>query len=107
MASDVDGDGLSYSISGGFNSSLFTIDASTGALRFISAPNYENPQACGNNYDVVVSVSDGTLTDTQDIHVMVTDVPEGLPPAAFVIAAADLDFVTLIGVSPMAVGDAA
>ncbi|MES2939036.1 MAG: cadherin domain-containing protein [Pseudomonadota bacterium] len=75
-ATDADGDNLTYSIAGGFNSSLFTIDASTGALSFITAPDYENPLACGNSYDVIVAVSDGTLTDTQDIHVSVYNVNE-------------------------------
>ncbi|MES2939032.1 MAG: cadherin domain-containing protein [Pseudomonadota bacterium] len=75
-ATDVDGNSLTYSITGGFNSSLFTINATTGALSFITAPDYENPLACGNSYDVIVSVSDGTLTDTQDIHVSVYNVNE-------------------------------
>src|SRR5439155_5478876 len=60
---------LSYSITGGADGAKFTIDASTGALSFVSAPNFETPTDAGGNnvYDVTVQVSDGTFTDTQDI----------------------------------------
>ena len=45
-----------YSISGGADAALFAINASTGALSFISAPNYEAPADAGadNVYDVTV-----------------------------------------------------
>jgi Ca2+-binding RTX toxin-like protein len=67
---------LSYSIAGGTDASKFTINASTGALAFISAPNFEAPTDSGTNnvYDVIVNVSDGSLNDTQAIAVTVTDV---------------------------------
>ncbi|OYU01548.1 MAG: hypothetical protein CFE36_09685 [Sphingomonadaceae bacterium PASS1] len=66
---------LSYSISGGADAALFDINAATGALTFKAAPNYEAPADLGgdNVYDVVVQVSDGTLTDTQAIVVTVTN----------------------------------
>ncbi len=69
---------LSYSISGGADAGLFDINAATGALSFISAPNFEVPTDTGANnvYDVVVKVSDGTLTDTQAIAVIVANVNE-------------------------------
>src|SRR4029079_5177489 len=67
-----------YSITGGADAALFTINTSTGALSFVSAPNFEAPTDAGANnvYDVQVQVSDGALTDTQDIAVTVTDVNE-------------------------------
>jgi VCBS repeat-containing protein len=67
---------LSYAIAGGTDAAKFTINASTGALAFISAPNFEAPTDSGGNnvYDVIVKVSDGSLTDTQSIAVTVTDV---------------------------------
>jgi Tol biopolymer transport system component len=71
---------LSYSILGGDDSALFTIDATTGALAFASAPDFENPTDAGANnvYDVTVQVSDGNGgTATQSISVDVTDVAEG------------------------------
>jgi len=78
-ATDADaGSTLTYSIVGGADAARFTVDASTGALSFVSAPNYENPTNAGANniYDVTVQVSDGTLTDTQAIAVAVADVAE-------------------------------
>jgi len=78
-ATDADaGSTLTYSIVGGADAARFTVDASTGALSFVSAPNYENPTNDGANniYDVTVQVSDGTLTDTQAIAVAVADVAE-------------------------------
>ncbi len=79
MASDVDeSTTLSYSITGGADSDKFSINATTGVLSFVSAPNFEFPADTGANnvYDVQVQVSDGTLTDTQDIAVTVTNVNE-------------------------------
>jgi hypothetical protein len=59
-AIDGDGDPLTYSILGGADASAFSIDSSTGALSFTSAPNFEAPTDSGANsvYDVSVSVSD-------------------------------------------------
>jgi VCBS repeat-containing protein len=67
---------LNYAIVGGADSTLFTINTSTGVLSFISAPNFENPldQGANNVYDVIVLASDGTFSDTQAIAVTVTDV---------------------------------
>jgi len=82
-ATDPDaGQTLTYAIAGGADAGLFTIDSSTGALAFISAPNFEAPADAGadNVYDVTVEVSDGNGgTDTQAIAVMVTDVDEIAP----------------------------
>ncbi|WP_326540719.1 cadherin domain-containing protein, partial [Pseudorhodoferax sp.] len=77
-ATDIDGPVLSYSISGGADAALFTIDSVTGVLQFLGAPNYEAPGDVGadNVYDVEVRVSDGTASDTQAIAVTVTDVDE-------------------------------
>ncbi|HEX8241709.1 MAG TPA: cadherin domain-containing protein [Allosphingosinicella sp.] len=79
-ASDADGDPLTWSIAGGADSSRFTIDARTGALSFVQAPNFEAPADSGGNnvYDVVVSVTDGTFTDSQAVAVTVANVNEGL-----------------------------
>ena len=67
-----------YSITGGADAAKFSINSSTGALSFISAPNFEAPSDVGANnvYDVTVQVSDGSLADTQAIAVTVTDVNE-------------------------------
>ncbi|QQG36425.1 MAG: cadherin domain-containing protein [Micavibrio aeruginosavorus] len=70
---------LTYSISGGADSSLFVIDSVTGVLAFILAPDYEVPADSGNDnvYDVTVTASDGSLSDSQNISVVISDVSEG------------------------------
>ncbi len=78
-ATDADaGAVITYSITAGADASLFTIDSKTGVLAFAAAPNFENPLDAGKNnvYDVTVTASDGTDSDTQDIAVTITDVPE-------------------------------
>ncbi len=72
---------LTYSIVGGADAGSFTIDPLTGALSFVSAPNYEAPTDAGGNnvYDVTVQVSDGTFTDSQAIAVTVTNVNDNPP----------------------------
>ncbi len=69
---------LTYSILGGADAGLFTINAATGVLSFVSAPNFETPADAGadNVYDVIVRASDGTLTDDQAIALTITDVNE-------------------------------
>ncbi|MEZ6035156.1 MAG: DUF2341 domain-containing protein [Planctomycetaceae bacterium] len=72
---------LSYSINGGADASKFAINPSTGMLSFITAPDFESPTDAGANniYEVLVQVSDGTLTDTQAISVTVTNVNDTPP----------------------------
>ena len=71
----VDGVGatLTYTITGGADQALFSIGSSSGVLTFDSAPDIDVPLDVGadNIYDVSVQVSDGTLTDTQDLEITV------------------------------------
>ena len=68
-----------YSITGGADPALFTINATTGVLSFVAAPNFEVPTDAGadNVYDVT---RPGRRrlggTDTQAIAVTVTNVNE-------------------------------
>jgi Ca2+-binding RTX toxin-like protein len=68
-------DNPTFSIDGGLDAARFTINPNTGALSFLNAPNFENPQDVGlnNHYEVVVKVSDGEFSDTQTITVAVTN----------------------------------
>ena len=77
-STDPENTARTYSISGGADAAKFTINAATGALAFIAAPNFEAPTDAGANnvYDVIVQASDGTLSDTQAIAVTVTNVAE-------------------------------
>ena len=79
MATDADGDDLSYNLSG-TDAARFMIDAATGEVRFIEAPDFEAPgDADGDNvYDIVVTASDGTISTDQAVAITVTD--ENEPP---------------------------
>jgi len=46
-ATDPEGEAPVYAIAGGADAALFAIDASTGALRFLAAPNHEAPADTG------------------------------------------------------------
>ena len=72
---DLPAQSLTYSISGA-DASKFTINTSTGVVSFISPPDVAAPTDAGGNnvYDVIVQVSDGSVTDTQAIAVTVTSV---------------------------------
>ena len=76
VADDVDGDTVSFSITGGADAARFGIDSSSGALTFLTAPDFETPgDADGDNQFVVtVQASDGNGgTDIQTITVSVTN----------------------------------
>lgn len=78
---DLPAETLTYSITGGADAAKFAIDGSTGALSFVTAPNYDSPTDAGGNnvYDVTVQVSDGTFSDIQSFAVQITnDVDPGL-----------------------------
>ncbi len=79
-AFDVDGDTITYTISGD-DAVLFGIDAATGVLTFNDAPDFEAPADLNgdNVYDVTVTASDGALSDSADIQITVTDEVEGPP----------------------------
>ncbi|WP_162560038.1 peroxidase family protein [Methylotetracoccus oryzae] len=75
---DVPAQTLSYVIAGGADAGLFQIDATTGDLSFIDAPDFETPgDADGDNlYEVTVAVDDGSVTVTQDLIVTLNNVDE-------------------------------
>ncbi len=98
---------LTYSISGGADASRFAINATTGVLTFTSGRNFEAPSDSGNNnvYDVVVRVSDGSLSDTQAIAVTITNVNEapsisGGPTRAVTLAENIAAAATIGGTDP-------
>ncbi|MDX1430905.1 MAG: cadherin-like domain-containing protein, partial [Gammaproteobacteria bacterium] len=76
-ATDADLDIPTFSISGGNDQGLFSIDSVTGELTFVTAPDFENPADVGldNVYEVEVTAADGNGgLDVQMIFVTVTDV---------------------------------
>ena len=72
---------LAYSILGGADATLFSINSATGELTFIAAPDFEIPADAGsdNVYNVTVQASDGTLITTQDIAIAVAAVDDNNP----------------------------
>ncbi|WP_235528909.1 cadherin domain-containing protein, partial [Cylindrospermopsis sp. CR12] len=78
IATDADGNTLTYSINGGADRSLFNINSTTGALSFVTAPNFEAPTDVGadNRYNLQIQVTDGNNPVTQDLIIDVTNVNE-------------------------------
>jgi VCBS repeat-containing protein len=74
-ASGAPGVTITYTIAGGVDASRFTINPVTGQLSFVAAPDFEMPaDSDGDNlYEVIVSASDGSFTDTQTLNVSVGD----------------------------------
>ena len=75
---DTEGNGLTYSLQG-TDASQLTIDANTGELSFIAAPNFEVPTDSDgdNQYEVEVVVTDSEgATDIQSITITVDDTVE-------------------------------
>ena len=67
-ATDADHDVLTYTL-GGTDAAAFAIEPTTGQLQTKAALDYETKSA----YSVVVTVSDGTLTDTITVTITVSD----------------------------------
>ncbi len=76
-ATDADsGTTIVYSVSGGQDSGLFTVDTASGALTFTNAPDFEDTP-CGANTDsntctVELTATDNDNTNTDTITVTVT-----------------------------------
>jgi hypothetical protein len=84
LAVDAVGTVLTYSLTGGTDAAKFSINPTSGVLTFVTAPDYEVPTDSDKNnvYNVIVTVSDGSLTDTQTLQVNVVDMGgENLPPS--------------------------
>jgi len=75
------GSGVQYSIVGGADQALFTLNASTGALTFNAPnPNFEAPSDAGANgvYDLIVRAEAGGATTDQNLTVTLTNVNEAI-----------------------------
>ena len=75
---DSEGDGLTYSLSGGADVALFSID-NDGVLSFKEAPDFEEPDDSNrdNIYNVEVTVTDSDdLTATQNLSIRVSDIAD-------------------------------
>ena len=85
-SSDEDRDGIQW-LTGGVDRGLFSLDSPSGALRFLQAPDFENPLDVGppgrgtdNGYELKLVAwardSGSIFTDEVDVKVTVTDVDE-------------------------------
>jgi hypothetical protein len=81
-ATDADaGQAITYSISGGADAAKFAIGSSTGALTFVTAPDFEAPADADadNVYQVIVAATDNgnpPKSATQTLNVTVTNVAD-------------------------------
>ncbi|MFZ2648775.1 MAG: cadherin-like domain-containing protein, partial [Burkholderiaceae bacterium] len=71
-------DVLRFAIAGGADAALFAIDAVSGELSFLTPPDRELPADADadNRYEVIVSVSDGSLQAQQSLSIVVGNVDE-------------------------------
>ncbi|WP_051283782.1 FG-GAP-like repeat-containing protein, partial [Desulforegula conservatrix] len=77
------GQTVTFSLTGGADQSRFQINAASGSLSFINAPDFESPTDNGanNTYEVIVQANDGNGgVDSQSITVTVTDAVENVIP---------------------------
>ena len=78
-AVDANGDTVSFSISGGADAEAFDINSATGAVTFVTAPDFEAPSDsdANNVYAFTLRATDGRGgTATQSVTVTVSDVDE-------------------------------
>lgn len=79
-ATDIDAsDSIIYSISGGTDASLVEINSSSGEVTLKSSANYETK----SSYAFTVSASDGSLADTIDVTVSVSDLDETIQVGSY------------------------
>ncbi|MBI5825840.1 MAG: cadherin domain-containing protein [Chloroflexi bacterium] len=82
-ASDADlpAETLTFSISGGADAALLKIAPDTGILTFINPRDFESPADAGadNEYNIVIQVTDGSRTSSQDVAIKITPVNDNTP----------------------------
>ena len=73
IATDADGDVVTYSLSGGPDQSALLIDGTTGVLSFATAIDYANPtdNDLDNTYEVVISASGNGVSETLTVSINV------------------------------------
>ena len=75
QASDADGDDLSFTITGGADASSFTLNETTGALTFNTAPDHETK----SSYSLIITVSDGEQSTESAFAIAITDLNDSGP----------------------------
>jgi hypothetical protein len=77
---DVEGDPVTFAITGGADAALFTLDSATKELRFITPKDYEAPASAAgtNSYSIAITASDGSISSEALFEVRVKNVDEPL-----------------------------
>ena len=83
-ATDADNDPLTYTL-GGTDASAFDIDTTSGQLQTKAVLDYETKSA----YTITITVFDGSLTDTIDVTINITDIDE-LPTTTGICKVGDI-----------------
>jgi hypothetical protein len=78
LATDADGDNISYGTSESADQALFNIDSTTGDLSFITPPDFEVPGSANgdNTYNITVTASANGYVVSSTVVVVVTDEEE-------------------------------
>ena len=79
-ATDVDGDVISYSITGGKDADLFTLDDESGHLQFTSLTAYDEASPESNVYELILGASDGVYQTEQNLSLNVVADYQELAP---------------------------
>ena len=98
LASDPDGDSLTYSITAGNTAGAFAINSATGKVTVAGPLDFETKSI----YTLTVSASDGSLSDAGTAHVDVTDVAEFVVPSSATFGDVPLSHVFFADVEWMA-----
>jgi len=87
VATDADGDTVTFSLTGGEDPSAFGIDSDSGVLSFNTATDFENPtdSDTNNTYVVEITATDGINFVVQSLTVTVIDinVSNGVDPTGY------------------------
>jgi len=87
VATDADGDTVTFSLTGGEDQSAFGIDSDSGVLSFNTATDFESPtdSDTNNTYVVEITATDGTNFVVQSLTVTVIDinVSNGVDPTGY------------------------
>ncbi len=81
VATDADSNAITYSISGGDDQSLFSIDINTGSLRFNSSQDFETPLDNDSNNDYLVEVTATNVDGFAVANVTASIVDDVTPPS--------------------------
>ena len=79
-ATDVDGDSITYVITGGSDADLFTLDDESGHLQFNTLTAYDEASPENNVYELILSASDGVYQTEQNLSLNVVADYQELAP---------------------------